>query len=102
MAKKKDFTAEELKNAIVEGMQEKRAKEIVALDLDGLAGASTQYFVICHGQSDRQTDSIAKSVEDHVLETLWFYRLEWTHVDFDVLFFTNTCSFLHRNTLHQR
>lgn len=87
-------TSEEIKTAIVEGMQEKRGQEITALDLGDLDGASTQYFVICHGQSDRQAESIAKSVEDEVFKKIGlrpyhregYENKEWILLDyFDVV-----------------
>ncbi|MCB0737110.1 MAG: ribosome silencing factor [Bacteroidetes bacterium] len=75
-------------------MQEKRGRDIVALNLKGLSGASTQYFVTCHGQSDRQAESIAKSVEEYLLKNYGlkpFHRegyenKEWILLDyFDVV-----------------
>lgn len=46
----------------VEAAQEKKAGEIVVLDLRGLA-SFTDYFLICSGTSHRQIDSIADEVE---------------------------------------
>jgi ribosome-associated protein len=58
--------AERLKNLIVEGMQEKKAKEIVSIDLRNLKNAVTDFFVICHADSKTHIDAIAKSVEEFV------------------------------------
>jgi ribosome-associated protein len=56
------ITLQELKNAIIEGAQEKKAKDIVALNLQKIQNATNDYYVVCHGQSDRQVKSIAKSI----------------------------------------
>ena len=50
--------SEKLCDAIVEGMQENKAKEIVVLDLRELDGAITEFFVICSGDSDTHVDGI--------------------------------------------
>ncbi len=53
--------------AIIEGMQEKKAKKIVTVDMTEL-DAPCQYFVICQGESNIQTMSIATSTKDYVRE----------------------------------
>jgi ribosome-associated protein len=50
----------------VKGMQEKKAKEIVKVDLRKLNLSVADYFVICHAESDKQIDAIADSVEDEI------------------------------------
>lgn len=94
MPEKKEVSQERLVELIVEGMQEKRGLDIVSIDLTKSEGASANYFVICHGQSDRQAESIAKSVEDYVFKEigLWPYHSEgyenkeWILLDyFDVV-----------------
>lgn len=57
---------EKLKNIIVEGMQEKKAKEIVSIDLRNIKNAVADFFIICHADSKAQIDAIAKSVEEFV------------------------------------
>lgn len=79
MAKKNiDFSPEELKQAIVEGAQEKKALGITALDLREVPNASSDFYVICHGQTDRQSEAIAKSIEETVFNKLgtWPYHSE--------------------------
>lgn len=56
--------AEELVNSIIFGMQEKKAQDIVLIDLRNTPAAVCDYFVICHGDSDKQVNAIAKSVEE--------------------------------------
>ena len=63
MRKRKDTEASELLyKAIVEGMQENKAQDIVVLDLRKLSSAVCDYFVICSGESSTQVDGIANSV----------------------------------------
>ena len=60
--------AERLRNAIVEGMQEKKAKEIVCLDLRTIKNAVTDFFVVCHADSKTHIEAIARSVEEFVFK----------------------------------
>ncbi len=55
-----------LLEAIVAGIREKKGKEIRQLNLTKLQNASTDYFIVCHGDSQRQAVAIADSVEDEV------------------------------------
>lgn len=52
-----------LVEAVVQGMQEVKAKDIVHLDLRGVPGAVCDHFIICHGDSSTQVEAIARSVE---------------------------------------
>ena len=58
-----------LSEVIVYGMQEKKASEIVRLDLRNINSSVSDYFVICHADSHIQANAIAKSVEDEVYKT---------------------------------
>src|SRR6478736_604927 len=55
-----------LADLIVKGMQEKKATDIVVLNLKSLKNAVSDYFIICSANSDSQLDAIAKSVEEEV------------------------------------
>lgn len=57
---------ERLRNCIVDGMLEKKAKEIVCIDLRNIKNSVTDFFVICHADSKTHIDAIAKSVEEFV------------------------------------
>ena len=59
-----------LKSVIIEGMQEKKASNIVVLDLKKVKNAVADFFVICTGNSDTQLDAIGDSVEDTVYKKL--------------------------------
>ena len=59
-------TIDQLVPAIIKGIQEKKGKDIVKLDLQQLQTRPTDIFIICHGDSTTQVDAIYKSVEDEV------------------------------------
>lgn len=62
MQKFKDNTlSEELKNCIIEGMQDNKAKDIAVLDLRKIENAVADYFIICSGESFTQIEGIANS-----------------------------------------
>ncbi len=63
------MTAQELSKVIVKGMEEKKASDIVVMDLRGLKNSFTDFFVICSGNSDTQIESISDSVESEVQKT---------------------------------
>jgi ribosome-associated protein len=71
MAKKrKGVSSETLSDAIVKGMQEKKATDIVVMDLRKVKNAVADFFVICSGNSDKQLDAIADSVDEEVYKAL--------------------------------
>ena len=47
----------------VEAALDKKAEELVVLDLRGLSDV-TDYFVICHGRSTRQVQTVADAIEE--------------------------------------
>lgn len=55
-----------LSDAAVKGMLEKKASEVVLMDLRKIGNAVADYFVICSGNSDTQIDAIADSIEEEV------------------------------------
>jgi ribosome-associated protein len=48
--------------AIVEGMQDNKAKDISVLDLRHLPSAVCDFFVICSGESNTHVDGISNAV----------------------------------------
>jgi len=60
----RETMALDLTNAIVKGIQEKKGHNVVRIDLRNTSGAVCDYFVICHGDSDRQVNAIAEAVAD--------------------------------------
>ncbi len=54
--------------SIVDGMQEKKAKNITILDLHKIENRIADFFVICDADSGTHVDAIAGSVEEVVLK----------------------------------
>lgn len=67
---KNDVNSQLLCDAVVEGMQENKAKDIVVLDLREISNAVCDFFVICSGESSTQVDGISNSVSRHVRKEL--------------------------------
>ena len=65
MKKRQDGT-DLLLVSIVKGIFEKNGQDVVKIDLRKLENRITDYFVICHGSSTTQVDSLCDSVEDKV------------------------------------
>jgi ribosome-associated protein len=86
----KDYTTEKLVDAVVLGMQEKKAKNISILNLKATENSICDYFVICDAQSTTQVDAIAGSVEfivekslgDKVLHKEGFENANWILLDY--------------------
>jgi len=71
MAKKrKNANSERLSDVIVKGMQEKKATDIVVMDLRKVKNAVADFFVVCSGNSDKQLDAIADSIDEQVFKEL--------------------------------
>jgi ribosome-associated protein len=90
MAKKKRAESEKLSQTITKGMQEKKAADIVVLDLRNVKNAVADFFVLCSGNSDKQLDAIADSIDEEVYKTLkenpWYTEgknnKEWILLDY--------------------
>ena len=67
-AKQTSLSTEQLRDLVVKGMQEKKAQNIVVMDLRNVKNAITDYFIICSGSSDTQIDAISGSVEEEILK----------------------------------
>lgn len=65
-----DNDSQILCDAIVEGMQENKAQDIVILDLREIAAAVADFFVICSGESTVQVDGISSAVARHTRKEL--------------------------------
>jgi ribosome-associated protein len=95
MAKKrKAASSEKLCDAIVKGMQEKKASDVLVMDLRKVKNAVADFFVVCSGNSDKQLDAIADSVDHEVFKAVkenpWHVEgksnKEWVLLDyFDVV-----------------
>jgi len=71
MAKKrKGANSEKLSEIIVKGMQEKKAVDIIVMDLRNVKNAVADFFVVCSASSDKQVDAIADSIDAEVSKAL--------------------------------
>jgi len=90
--RKKDSitSSQKLSTLIVKGMQEKKANEIVLMDLRKVKNAVADFFVICSGNSDKQLDAIADSIDAEVYKSVkenpWHVEgknnKEWMNLDY--------------------
>ena len=55
-----------LADLVIRGMQDKKASDIVVLNLKVLKNAVADYFIICSANSDTQLDAVARSVEEEI------------------------------------
>ncbi|XOV91885.1 MAG: ribosome silencing factor [Bacteroidota bacterium] len=82
--------SETLSEFVVQGMLEKKASDVVVLDLRDIKHAVADYFIICSGSSDTQIDAISDSIEDQVfkLSKEWPWKVEgkqnkeWVLIDY--------------------
>lgn len=68
--KKTNSESTELCEAIVEGMKENKANDIVVLDLRHLESAVCDYFVLCSGDSTTHVDGISNAVTRYVKKSI--------------------------------
>lgn len=81
---------EQIVEKIVEGIQERKGKNIVVVDLTKLQEAPCSYFVICEGDSNVHVNSIGISIKDYVREKInekpfatdGFENAEWIAMDY--------------------
>lgn len=79
-----------LLEVIVEALSDRKAEEIVSLDLSGNLDAACDSFVVCHAIAGVQLRAIAQHVLDKVEEELGikayhkegFNNLEWVLIDY--------------------
>ena len=69
MSKKQETEKIEIE-AILEGIQKLKGKEILKIDLTKIDHSECNYFIICHGTSNKHVEGIAQSVEATVEEML--------------------------------
>ncbi|CAM3943641.1 ribosome silencing factor [Lederbergia lenta] len=57
----------ELLKTVVKAADDKRAEDIVVLNMEGIS-LIADYFIICHGNSDKQVQAIAREMRDAAQE----------------------------------
>lgn len=91
MAKKtKSIEDEQIVEKIVEGIQERKGKDIVVVNMRKLKEAPCSYFVICEGDSNVHVNAVALSIKDFVQEQInvkpfaidGFENCEWIAMDY--------------------
>ncbi len=71
MTKKNKLSNSEILAAqIIEGIKEKKGLDIVQIDLRKIGNSISDFFIVCHGSSNRQVDAIAESVLEAVRESI--------------------------------
>ena len=58
---------QELLKMAVKAADDKRAEDILALDMKGIS-LIADYFIICHGNSDKQVQAIAREIKEKAQE----------------------------------
>lgn len=64
------YTSEQLNDAIVEGIRDKKGKKIIKLDLQHLSDAPAQFFIICEGDSGVHVRAISDGIRRRVKDDL--------------------------------
>lgn len=57
-----------LETLIIEGIQERKGKNITIVDMTDIESTAASRFIICQGTSSMQVASIADSVREYLLE----------------------------------
>jgi len=81
---------EQIVEKIIEGIQERKGKNIVVVNLSKLPDAPCSYFVICEGDSNVHVNAVALSIKDWVREQIQvrpyavdgFENREWIALDY--------------------
>lgn len=68
--KKIEPTLEQLRDAVVEAIRNKKGKRIAVLDMRSLDSAPCSMFVITQGNTNTQVAAIADEIEDFVRKTV--------------------------------
>ncbi|MCM3692351.1 ribosome silencing factor [Neobacillus niacini] len=61
------MTNQELLKIAVKAADDKRAEDILALNMQGIS-LIADYFIICHGNSDKQVQAIAREIKEKAEE----------------------------------
>ena len=68
--RKAQISAETLNQMIVDAIQDKKGIDILKLDLRALEEAPTNFFIICHGNSETQVKAIADNIQYELKQKL--------------------------------
>jgi ribosome-associated protein len=87
---RKKSDSEKLTDLIIKGITDKKAKDIVILDLQEIDNAIADFFIICHGTSRTQVEAIADAAIETTLKKIkskpWhregYENAEWILLDY--------------------
>ncbi|MFC4022729.1 ribosome silencing factor [Oceanobacillus longus] len=92
----------ELVEIIAEACDDKRAEDIVALDMNQVSLVA-DYFLICHGNTERQVQAIARGIQESMHENEvdvrrveGFEQARWILVDIGDI----VCHIFHKDERH--
>lgn len=68
--KSREANTEQLVEEIINGLREKKGKDIVTLDLRKIDTSVTDFFVLCTGDSNTHVNALAGSVEEEVRKAI--------------------------------
>jgi len=68
MEQSDEFNVEQKRELILEAVKEKKAHQIVSIDLTEVENSICDCFIICHGESSTQVGAIVESVEKKLKE----------------------------------
>jgi ribosome-associated protein len=85
-----EIKKEDLVHTIIEGILEKKGKDVISIDLSGLGHSVCDEFIIAHGDSGVQVRAMANHVEERVKKEFnynvvhkeGFENLQWILLDF--------------------
>jgi ribosome-associated protein len=88
--RKKKSETEILSGLIIKGIQDKKGKDIVQMDLTNVKNAICDSFIICHGTSRVQVEALANAIEAEVTKAVGvkpshregFENAEWILLDY--------------------
>ena len=89
-AKAAKSPTQKLADAIVEGMLDRKGKNITVMDLQSIHNRVCDYFIICQADSNTQVNAIAESIDEMVRKTTGdkpyrsegFENSEWILIDY--------------------
>ncbi len=58
----------DIRQLIIEGIQERKGRDITIVDMDKVDGTTIDRFIICQGNSSMQVTAIADSIREYLLE----------------------------------
>ncbi|GAA4821805.1 ribosome silencing factor [Algivirga pacifica] len=87
---KKELSSKQLAELVVKGMLDKKAKDVVLMDLREIKHAVSDFFVVCSATSDRHAAAVIDGIEETTLKEsgtkAWrregMERKEWILLDY--------------------